>query len=63
MQSLSSSTISEPDKGRVKGGNEPQQHVDKINPHSILHSDLTVLVWSWVGWDVDGAEKTEESDP
>lgn len=42
---------------------EPEKGVDEINPDGVLHADLTALLRSRVGRDVDVAEDAEESDP
>lgn len=49
----------EPDKRTVEEGEQPQQHVDKIDPNSVLHPNLPALMRGWVCWNVDFAEGAE----
>lgn len=54
---------SEEDEGRIDGGDEPEQHVDQIDPHGVLHAELVVLLGRWVGVDIDLAKGAEERGP
>ena len=53
----------DPDQGRVNGGGEPQEHTHEIDPDSMLHANLSRLLWSWVCRDEDAAKEAEESGP
>jgi len=58
-----SSTRTDPDDGRVDCCDEPEERVNEVDPDGVLHADLTALLRSWVGGDVDVAEEAEEGDP
>ena len=53
----------EPDGCHVERSDEPEEHVDQVDPNRVLHADLTTLLGSRVGWDVDLAEDAEERCP
>ena len=55
--------VSDPDDGRVCGGDEPQDHVGEVDPDGVLHADLAGLLGGGVGLDVDAAEGAEEGCP
>jgi hypothetical protein len=63
MQRPPVSAMPPPDERRVYGRDEPQQHVDEINPYSILHADLAALFRCRMGGDVNVTEQTEERSP
>jgi len=44
-------------------GYEPQEHVGEVHPYRILHTNLTALVWCWVGVDVNFSEDAEDDCP
>lgn len=54
---------SRPDDKAVDGRNQPQQHVDQINPDSVLHTFLTTLFGCRMIRDIDLAKGSEESNP
>ena len=44
------------------GGQKPQQHVDEVDPHGVLHAfDPAVALWVFV--DVEVAEGAEDGGP
>lgn len=54
----------EPDEGRVDSRDKPQEHIDKIHPHGMLHPSLAILLRTlWLCWNIDAAEEAEERSP
>jgi len=56
-------SAAEPDDQAVDKGNEPEKHVDEVDPYGVLHADLTALLWSRVSFDVDVSEESEKGCP
>ena len=53
---------SEEQHDRHDGGKKPEQHVDQVNPHCVLHSfDPTIALW--VRMDVQFAKDTKDCRP
>lgn len=55
--------VLEEDQGGVHGSDEPQEHVCKVHPDSILHADLSTLLRRGFRANVDVAEDAKERGP